>query len=97
MTCSLSRWVSALPDGGDDPEAAARREQMIRLAAAAVRSLEGPKQRAVIQMRYTEGATYAEIGVRLTISAPAAYAIHERAVENMRKWLANRGITSASF
>ena len=73
----------------DPLESAILREQL-RAVVDAARQLT-PRQRVVIRMRYVDERTWAQIGIALSVSEPAAIGIHARALGALRRVL---GVTT---
>lgn len=55
-----------------------------------------PRDRDLVLLRFFEGLTHAEVGVRLGLNENAARMRAERALEKLREHLGRRGVTSTS-
>lgn len=76
------------PEDGDDPERAAERGEMLRIALSALT----PRERKAVELRYVRGMLLREVGGELGVTGARALQILQGALVRMRKALERRGI-----
>jgi RNA polymerase sigma factor (sigma-70 family) len=78
---------------GDSPDTIAARKEQRGILRHAFTSLNDKRAR-VVRMRFEDGMTFQQIGNVLGISETAAFAMHGRALDELRGVLARQGIRS---
>lgn len=88
---STARLGAVLVDGGASPSAAAQRRESSVILADELAALS-PQHRQVIILRHVEGLSFSEVAGRMERSEGAVRMLWLRAIEQLRRSLAERGM-----
>ncbi len=91
----LAQTLTAMPDASFHPESAVDWEQLRPVLDAAMDRLRD-RDRELMLLHYFNGLTFAEAGARMNLSEAAARKRTERALDQLRMHLRQRGVTSTT-